>query len=48
MRLPWGQAVQAMVLNGLGLTGRAMYLTPEFYENKPVDVLIGEAIEASE
>lgn len=41
-----GQAVQAMVLNGLGLTGRAMYLTPEFYESKPVDVLIGEGIEA--
>lgn len=43
-----GQAVQAMVLNGLGLTGRAMYLTPEFYENKPVDVLIGAGIEASD
>ena len=43
-----GQAVQAMVLNGLGLTGRAMYLTPEFYETKPVDVLIGEGIEASD
>jgi transposase len=41
-----GQAVQAMVLNGLGLTGRAMYLTPEFYESKPVDLLIGEGIEA--
>jgi len=43
-----GQAVQAMVLNGLGLTGRAMYLTPEFYESKPVDLLIGEGIEASD
>ena len=43
-----GQAVQAMVLNGLGLTGRAMYLTPEFFESKPVDWLIGEGIEASD
>jgi transposase len=43
-----GQAVQAMVLNGLGLTGRATYLTPEFYESKPVDLLIGEGIEASD
>ena len=43
-----GQAVQAMVLNGLGLTGRAMYLTPEFYESKPVDLLIGKGIEASD
>ena len=25
-----------------------MYLTPEFYESKPVDVLIGEGIEASD
>lgn len=43
-----GQAVQAMVLNGLGLTGRALYLTPEFYESKSVDLLIGEGIEASD
>lgn len=41
-----GQAVQAMVLNGLGLIGRALYLTPEFYEGKPVDLLIGKDIEA--
>jgi transposase len=32
-----GQAVQAMVLNGLGFVGRPLYLTPEFYQNKPVD-----------
>ena len=43
-----GQAVQAMVLNGLGLTGRALYLTPEFYESKPVDLLVGEGIEAKD
>ena len=43
-----GQAVQAMVLNRLVLTGRATYLTPEFYESKPVDLLIGEGIEASD
>lgn len=43
-----GQAVQAMVLNGLGLVGRALYLTPEFYETKPVDLLIGEGIEAAD
>lgn len=43
-----GQAVQAMVLNGLGLVGRAMYLTPEFFQNKPVDLLIGAGIEASD
>jgi transposase len=39
-----GQAVQAMVLNGLGFVGRALYLTPEFYRTKPLDLLIGEGI----
>jgi transposase len=35
-----GEAVQAMVLNALGFVGRALYLTPEFFDNKPVDILI--------
>ncbi len=43
-----GQAVQAMVINGLGFVGRAMYLTPEFYQSKPIDLLIGEGIEAED
>jgi len=43
-----GQAVQAMVLNGLGFVGRALYLTPEFFRTKPVDLLIGEGIEADD
>jgi transposase len=43
-----GQAVQAMVLNGLGFVGRALYLTPEFYRTKPLDLLIGDEIEADD
>jgi len=43
-----GQAVQAMVLNALGFAGRPLYLTPEFYANKPIDRLIGEGIEAAD
>ena len=43
-----GQAVQAMVLNGLGFVGRALYLTPEFFRTKPIDLLIGEGIEADD
>ncbi len=39
-----GAAVQAMVLNALGLTGRALYLMPEYMSNKPVDLLIGEGL----
>ncbi|WP_339133108.1 MAG: IS1634 family transposase [Candidatus Electrothrix sp. GW3-4] len=41
-----GQAVKAMVLNGLGFANRALYLTPHFFQDKPVDRLIGEGIEA--
>ena len=41
-----GQAVKAMVLNGLGFVNRALYLTPHFFQDKPVDRLIGEGIEA--
>src|SRR5579871_1818177 len=43
-----GQAIQAMVLNGLGFVNRALYLTPEFYANKPVEVLIGPGIAAED
>lgn len=43
-----GQAVQAMVLNGLGFVGRPLYLSPEFFRNKPVDLLIGEGLEADD
>lgn len=43
-----GQAVQAMILNGLGFVSRALYLSPEFFENKPVDLLVGEGIEAAD
>ncbi|MEL7235121.1 MAG: DUF4277 domain-containing protein [Chloroflexota bacterium] len=43
-----GQAVQAMVLNGLGFVSRPMYLSPEFFENKPVELLVGEGITAAD
>ncbi len=43
-----GQAVQAMIVNALGFTGRALYLTPWFMDHKPVDVLIGEGLRAED
>lgn len=43
-----GQAVQAMVINALGFVSRPLYLTPEFFENKPVDLLVGEGVEAAD
>jgi transposase len=39
-----GEAVQAMVLNALGFVGRPLYLTPEFFSNKPIDILIREGL----
>lgn len=43
-----GQATQAMVLNALGLTGRALYLMPEYMANRPVDLLVGPGLEAAD
>lgn len=43
-----GQATQAMVLNALGLTGRALYLMPEYMRNKPVGLLVGAGLEAED
>ncbi len=43
-----GTATLAMILNGLGFTGRALYLMPEYLENKPVDLLIREDLVVSD
>lgn len=42
----FGKASVAMVLNGLGFTGRPLYLTPQFFENKAMEALLGSGIEA--
>jgi len=39
-----GQAVKAMVLNGLGFVRQSLYLTPQFFETRPTERLIGEGI----
>lgn len=43
-----GQAVQAMVLNGLGFVSRPLYLSPEFFQNKPTDLLVGAELNAAD
>jgi transposase len=43
-----GEATQAMVVNALGFVGRALYLTPEFFRNKPMDLLIREGLKAED
>lgn len=40
-----GQAVKALVLNGLGFVRQSLYLTPQFFETRPTERLIGEGIE---
>ena len=35
-----------MILNGLGFTNRRLYLTPQFFESKPVSQLFGQEVRA--
>jgi transposase len=39
-----GEAVKAMVLNGLGFTNHALYLVPRFFQNKPTFRLIAPRV----
>jgi transposase len=41
-----GKCVKAMILNGLGFANRTLYLMPNFFKDKPVERLFGEAIKA--
>lgn len=43
-----GAAVQAMVLNALGFSSRALYLVPQYLNNKPVDLLIAPGLIADD
>jgi len=43
-----GQRVGAMILNGLGFVNKALYLTPQFFHDKPVDLLLGSNVKASQ
>jgi transposase len=42
-----GQAVKAMVLNGLGFVNQQLYLIPTFFQNKPTERLLGPGIAAA-
>jgi transposase len=47
-RVSCGAAVQALVLNGLGFTSRALYLMPQYLDNKPVDLLVAPDLAAED
>ena len=42
--LSFGQCVKCMILNGLGFVGRTLYLYSEYFEDKPIEHLIGTEI----
>jgi uncharacterized protein DUF4277 len=39
-----GEAIAGMILNGLGLANRPVSLTPQFFANKPLDLLLREGL----
>ena len=39
-----GEAIKAMVLNGLGFINQALYLVPRFFQNKPTSRLISRRV----
>ncbi|MDZ7933545.1 MAG: IS1634 family transposase [Emticicia sp.] len=43
-----GTICKALILNGLGFTQRTLYMVPTFFNDKPIDVLLGSNIKASQ
>ena len=41
-----GEAVAGMILNGLGFANRPLSLTPQFFANKPLDLLLRPGVRA--
>lgn len=41
-----GEAIAGMILNGLGFTDRPISLTPQFFENKPLELLFRPGVRA--
>lgn len=47
-KLTHGQAIAAMIVNGLGFTSKPLYLTPQFFATKPIDMLFGDKFQAED
>ena len=45
--ISYGEMPVAMVLNGLGFTGRTLHMYPEYFEDKPLDRLVRPGIAPS-
>ena len=46
-RVSCGTLTKALILNGLGFSQRRLYLCSSFFEDKPVEHLLGQGVEAS-
>ena len=41
-----GKALEAMILNGLGFANQRLYLIPHFFQDKPLELLLGPGFKA--
>ena len=46
--LSLGTLCKALILNGLGFTQRTLYMVPSFFEDKPIELLLGEGVTPSQ
>jgi len=46
--LSYGTLVKAMILNGLGYVNKQLYLTPQFFKDKPLETLFYQTIRAEQ
>ncbi len=46
--LSYGILVKAMILNGLGYVNKQLYLTPKFFEDKPLESLFSGSVKAQQ
>ena len=44
--ISYGELLVAMIINGLGFTGRTLHMYPQYFEDKPLERLIRPGIEA--
>ncbi|CZP48026.1 Transposase [Legionella pneumophila] len=44
--ISYGQLLEAMILNGLGFRGRTLHMYSQYFEDKPLERLLGSGIKA--
>jgi len=47
-KVSYGQLLEAMILNGLGFTGRTLHMYSQYFEDKPLERLLGEGIQPAD